>query len=189
MFASLNVTGTRVENSQSLNLIAMLDSVRRVEIRIKFLNSIRKTIGLRLSIWYSGIFILSFLVLFILAYLFLSTSLQRHDRTDIKIELNELATQYQRGGIHAVQEELDFEKHASGENSFFVRLEKPEGNTVFLNIPDEWAEFDLKLLENTPIGGDRKWIDVPAKGDDEVLEVLSIRLFDGSLLRVGKCRY
>jgi hypothetical protein len=139
-----------------------------------------------LSLWNSAIFILSFLLLFIIAYFFLSSSLQKHDRRDIQIELNELATQYQRDGIGAVQKELNFEKHASGENLFFVRLEKPEGNTVLLNFPDKWAEFDLKQLETTTIGRERKWIEVPVKGGDEVLEVLSTRLSDGSLLRVGK---
>src|SRR5574341_343665 len=106
----------------------------------KFLSSIRNTIGPRLSLWYSAICILSSLVLFVFAYLFLSYLLQKYDERDIQRELGELGTQYAKGGIVALQKELDFEKYRSGKNPFFVRLEQPQGNAVFLNIPDEWEE-------------------------------------------------
>jgi len=151
---------------------------------LKFLDRIRKTIGFRLTFWYSAIFILSFLILFIFAYFYLSSSIQKYERENIRMELKECATQYQKGGLDALQKEVDLEKNVTGSNPFFIRLTGPENNTIFLNIPDQWTKFDLKELEAQYINSSKKWLHLRAK--DNVLEIASLRFPDGYLLQVGK---
>jgi len=153
---------------------------------LKFLNRIRKTIGFRLILWYSIIFILSSLALFFSAYLYLSSSIRQRDREIIQSELNECATKYYKGGINALQKEVEFEKRVSGKNSFFVRLAGAENTALLLNIPDQGAKFDLKQLENIAINGNGQWLYLTAKDDGDILEIASLRLTDGSLLQVGK---
>ena len=99
-----------------------------------------KTIGFRLAIWYSGIFILSSVALFVFAYFFLSSSIQQKDRELIKSRLKEFEVQYQMGGIDALRNKILSDKRSAKRNSFFVRVAGPAGNTVFLNKPDEWAD-------------------------------------------------
>ena len=151
---------------------------------LKSLNRIRKTIGFRLTFWYSAIFILSVLVLFIFAYFYLSSSIRKYERENIRMELKECAAQYQKGGLDALQKEVDFEKHVTGSNPFFIRLAGPGNNTVFLNIPDQWIKFDLKELEAQYINVSKKWLHLRVK--DDALEIASLCLPDGYLLQVGK---
>jgi signal transduction histidine kinase len=151
---------------------------------LKSLNWRKKSIGFRLAVWYSSILIVSFLMVFVFAYLSLSSSIRKYDRDNIQTELNECASQYQKGGIKALQEEVEFEKHATGRNSFFVRLAGPENKTIFLNTPVEWEKLDLRQLESTHTNAVKEWFRL--KIDDDVFEIASLRLIDGHVLQVGK---
>ena len=55
---------------------------------LKLLNRARKKLGVRLTLWYSTIFILSSVILFIVSYVFLSTSLEDH-REAVQSKLRE----------------------------------------------------------------------------------------------------
>jgi len=153
---------------------------------LKFLERIPKTIGFKLTLWYSGIFFLSSLILFALVYFTLSLSLQKKDREIILLELKECAAQYQRGGVDALQNEVEFERHASGKNPFFVRLEGPANKTIFLNTPDQWANFDLKQVERRAIKDNKHWLYLTARDSEDIFEVVLHTFPDGSLLEVGK---
>jgi signal transduction histidine kinase len=153
---------------------------------LKFIERIPKTIGFKLTLWYSGIFFLSSLILFALVYFTLSLSLQKKDREIILLELKECVAQYQRGGVDALQNEVEFEKHASGKNPFFVRLRRPANKTIFLNTPDQWANFDLKQLERRAIKDNRHWLYLTTMDSEDTFEVVIHAFPDGSLLEVGK---
>ena len=153
---------------------------------LKFPERIPKTIGFKLTLWYSGILFLSSLILFALVYFTLSLSLQKKDREIILLELKECVVQYQRGGVDALQNEVEFEKHASGKNLFFVRLEGPANKTIFLNTPDQWAKFDLKQVERRAIKDNKHWLYLTASDSEDIFEVVLHTFPDGSLLEVGK---
>jgi signal transduction histidine kinase len=152
---------------------------------LRSLERLRKTIGFRLTLWYSAIFILSALAMVILAYFFLSSSLRQKDHEMILSRLQEYQAQYHTGGIRAIRRELTSEKYAGKPNYFFVRLASPANRTLFLNIPDQWADFDLKPLESGAIQ-EQAWIHLRAKDDENVLEITATKLPDGSFLQVGK---
>jgi len=120
---------------------------------LKFLDLTRKTIGFRLTLWYSAVFVLSSLLFFGLAYFFLSVSIQQKDREVIQSELEGYIAQYNEGGTNALQQEVDLQKDLSGKNPFLVRLAGPENETVFLNIPDKWAAFESLRKEITETRG------------------------------------
>jgi signal transduction histidine kinase len=151
---------------------------------LKSLNWRKKSIGFRLAVWYSSILIVSFLMVFVFAYLSLSSSIRKYDRDNIQTELNECASQYQKGGVEALQKEVEFERHATGRNSFFVRLAGPENKTIFLNTPVEWKKLDLRQLESKHTNPEKEWFRL--KMDDDVFEIASLRLIDGHVLQVGK---
>jgi signal transduction histidine kinase len=153
---------------------------------LKFLERIPKTIGFKLTLWYSGILFLSSLILFALVYFTLSLSLQKKEREIILLELKECVAEYQRGGVDALQNEVEFEKHASGKNPFFVRLEGPANKTIFLNTPDQWAKFDLKQVERRAIKDNKHWLYLTASDSEDIFEVVLHTFPDGSLLEVGK---
>lgn len=145
-----------------------------------------KTIGFRLAIWYSTIFILSSLTLFVLAYLFLSSSIQQKDRQIIQSKLKEYATEYETGGIASLKDKVASDRSSGKQNSFFVRVCRPSGTTLFLNLPDQWADFDLQEAATSAVSQKGQWSRVVSKADENALEIASTPLPDGNLLQVGK---
>ncbi len=156
---------------------------------LKPLNRVRKTLGFRLTAWYSGLFILSTLVLFATAYVLLSSSLERRDREALQLKLKEYAAEYQRGGMEATERKITFENGQAGKALFFVRVAGPDNKTLFVNTPKHWQDFDVAQLEKSSVSATPQWIHVPARekddDEDDVLEIASLRLPDGALLQVG----
>jgi signal transduction histidine kinase len=151
---------------------------------LKFLNRLRKTIGFRLALWSSAIFILGFLSLFAFSYFYFSSSIRKYEKETVQLELSEYQAQYEKGGMKGLQKEADFERQITGHNPFFVRLAGPDDKTLFLTIPDSWIKFDLKQLEKRYTHPKKRWLSLRMK--DDQIEIASRRLLDGYLLQVGK---
>lgn len=154
---------------------------------LKTLKRRRKTIGFRLAVWYSLVFILSSLATFGFAYFLLSVTLQQKDREIIEAELKLYASRYQDGGLEEVIGEID----ARHKESLFVRVAGPGNETLLQQIPVEWNEFDFKRLEGARPRGERQWTYLVAAEEElfeapDRLEILSSTLPDGSLVQVGK---
>jgi signal transduction histidine kinase len=145
-----------------------------------------KTIGFKLTLWYSGFFVLSASLLFGLAYVFLSQTLERDDHLAIRAQLKQVSTIYARRGMSGVESELVAGKKYRKRSPFFFRFASQDNNTIRVFFPRRWREFDLSRLEVAP-PEERTWITVPAKGGQAgyVLEVASTRLPDGTWLQVG----
>ncbi len=155
---------------------------------LRSLNCIRKTIGFRLTLWYSALFIVSSLILFVIVYFLISSSFRQEERYTIQSKLREFSAQYQRGGIEALKREVGFEEHSG--NLFFVRVAEPRGHTLFVNIPALMGEgIDIKQIENRALTGNGQWISLSARGDKGgVLDIASTNLLDGRILQVGMSR-
>jgi heavy metal sensor kinase len=153
---------------------------------LRSLKQLRKKIGFRLAVWYSGIFILSALFLFALAYFLLSSSLHKQDHEAIQLRLEELSALYQTGGRELLEREVTIEKKFEKKIPFFIRLAGRENETLFLYIPYQWVEFDIKQLEKVPLKTTITWTRLPVKNNRNALEVASIPLSNDYLLQVGK---
>jgi signal transduction histidine kinase len=150
-----------------------------------FLKRLRRTIGFRLTLWYAAIFIFSSLALFILAYLFLASSLRQKDHELILSKLKVLEAQYHTGGLGAIRREIKLEENAGKPNAFFIRLATPANRTLFLNLPDQWADFDLNSLEKSS-GASPGWNLLKSQDDENGLEIATTILGDGAILQVGR---
>jgi heavy metal sensor kinase len=153
---------------------------------LRSLKQLRKKVGFRLTIWYSGIFILSALFLFALAYFLLSSSLSKQDHEAIQLRLEELSALYQTGGRELLEREVTVEKKFEKKIPFFIRLAGSGNETLFLHIPYQWVEFDIKQLEKMTPDTTTRWTRLPANNNRNVLEVASIPLSNDYLLQVGK---
>lgn len=149
-----------------------------------------KTIGFKLILWYSGFLVLSAFLLFVLAYVFLSGTLQRDDHKSIKQQIQEVSGEYDKGGptevMSRVKSEFVESKKFRKRSHFFFRFAGPDNNTTRILFPRQWDEFDLTRLEKID-PAEKTWITVPPEGDagNFSLEVTSSRLSDGSWLQVG----
>src|SRR5437773_9442952 len=102
--------------------------------------------SLRLNLWYSAFFIFTACTLFLLAYFFLASSIQQKEREVIRAKLEEYRAWYEGGGLNGLSEKF-FNTRGSGRNAFFVRVVGSRNNTLFLSVPEEWQDFDLKRVE------------------------------------------
>lgn len=150
-----------------------------------WLERLRRTIGFRLTLWYAAIFILSSIALFILAYVFLASTLKAKDHELILSRLREVEAEYLTDGVQGIRREIKADQDAGKPNDFFVRLAGPTNRTIFLNLPDRWGGFSLKPLEDKA-GSTREWTRLGTKDDENALEIAMVRLRDGAILQVGK---
>jgi len=145
-----------------------------------------RTVWFRLAAWYAAFFAVSSAVLFGLAYLLLASSLQRQDRDLLEAKLRELAAQYEAGGLAALQRTLLLEQRTVRRRPFLLRVSRPGGNTIFMTTPDQWADFDLTRLDQPPTTAAKgRWIEIHARDDSAILEVVSTQAPDHTVLQVG----
>ena len=67
------------------------------------LKRLGRSFSVRLSLWYTSLFMLSAAVLFLLVYFLLASAVQRKDREVIESHLKEYAAIYQSGGVSALR--------------------------------------------------------------------------------------
>src|SRR5581483_10282180 len=149
------------------------------------LRRLRNTLSFRLTLWYFALFTLGAAILFGSVYVLLAITLQRKDREAIRFELQEYVSEYQQGGLGAVEKEIALQQGHSGRVVFFARVADPANRTLLLSIPTRWNRFDLTELEKPRADTHGHWILIPVKGDEEILEIASSRAPDGTLIQVG----
>lgn len=146
------------------------------------MSTLRRTLGLRLSVWYAGVFIVSTLALVAISYALLSSSLAQRDHDIIRATLREYASRYELGGLAALQRAVELEERTGSEEQLYVRVVGRDADAVFVRSPQAWSAYAVEEVGDRGAG-------LPgslAHDRSAVLELASARLFDGSILQVGK---
>lgn len=148
---------------------------------LESLDQARKTIGFRLAVGYCGFPVMSTVLLFGLAHFLLARSLTQFDRDSLRMEVSELAHQYHANGLEGLKRAVEAEAQ-----SFFVRLADARNATLWVEHPEHWAMFDLSRLAEAKRTELEAVIRVTGNDEGDMLEIVSMRLTDGSFLEVGK---
>ncbi|MBN8422235.1 MAG: HAMP domain-containing histidine kinase [Verrucomicrobia bacterium] len=145
-----------------------------------------RSFAVRLTLGYALIFTLSAVVLFSLLYVLLASALERKDREVIEARLKECAAVYSSGGLPALRNLVKLNSTDEGKSkSFFVRVTGNLGSVLFVNVPNDWLQADEASLQSQGDTTRAEWLRIP-KDDEKDLTVASARLYDGSLLQVGR---
>lgn len=147
---------------------------------------LRKTIGFRLTAWYSTIFLFSAILLFGFSYFYISISLKKQDRRAISAQLKQLASLYAVGGLDYVERNVTAPRKFEQEKPFLVRIGNPKNETQLLILPTQWMEFDIKRLESISGKNGVTWTSLRSKNGKTAFELATTRLPDQSILQVGK---
>jgi signal transduction histidine kinase len=147
---------------------------------------LQRTFGLRLAWWYAVVFAISATALVLITYLLLTTTLRRQDREFIQTTLVQFAAAYVGGGPNALAREIQRAEDAGLEGPLFVRTVRGRRDVLFLSTPERWRQFDPSQLAEPELSGQRSWATLATGNEGENLEVLSVRLPDGTLFQVGK---
>ncbi len=143
--------------------------------------TMRRTLGLRLSVWYAAVFIIGIIALAGLTYALLAQSLAQRDHDIIFATLREYATRYELGGLPALQRSVELEERTGDQERLYVRLLGRGAEVVLTRSPQGWGGLAQEDLGDAQSGNADDAHDGRA-----VLEVASARLYDGTILQVGK---
>ena len=151
----------------------------------KWRERLRHTLGFRLALWYAMVFVASTLSLAMLTYVLLAASLRQYDRAQIRNALVRYATAYTGGGTIALAEEIRRTQDTATPGALLVRAVGTRREVAFLSAPEGWRRFDLSRLEPPLPGDEQRWSTLRTGESGDTLEVLSVRLPDGTLFQVG----
>jgi signal transduction histidine kinase len=146
----------------------------------------RRAFGLRLALWYAGLFVAGTAGLFALAYVLFSRSLSARDEELVRSTLSEYAGVYRAGGLEALRESFLARQAAGAQPDLLVRVLAPDGEPVFVGAPARWADFAAG--EASPGAGSEepRWSRSLRRGRPEVLEMATLAMPDGALLQIAR---
>lgn len=149
------------------------------------LNTVLRSISVRLSLWYTLVFSLSTIALFALAYYLLAQAVGRSDLEVLNARIKEYAATYAAGGLPALQAVVYQEDDQGPQKSLFVRLVNRRNDVTFAKVPEDWLSFGQvdpgRAGQRYPLGPLR----IPRDAERDFM-LSSHRLADGSLLQVGR---
>lgn len=145
----------------------------------------RRAFGLRLALWYAGLFVAGTAGLFAFAYVLFSRSLAERDEELVRSTLSEYAGVYRAGGLDALRQSYLARQAAGAQPDLLVRILAPDGEPIFIGAPARWADFAAG--EAAPGGLEEpRWSRSPRRGRPEVLEMATLTMPDGALLQVAR---
>lgn len=154
------------------------------------LNRLRRSIAVRLSVWFAVLFAAGFSAIFVLLYVLLGRQLEARDFETLRLRLQQYADIYEARGLRGMRERIQEDGEAPHVRSLFVRLIAPGSITVWARVPPDWIEQDARqVAEPDGWGG---WtvrrahtVRVP-RDQQRDLAMVSAVLSDGLLLQVGR---
>jgi signal transduction histidine kinase len=146
------------------------------------LETLRRNIGVRLSLWYALVFTLSSLALLTLAYYLLAAAITSKDREVLEARLKEAVAIYTSGGTRALQNWVQSQP-PDVRQTLFVRVLNRYNDVTY--APQDW--LDLKDLPG--VNGSRRevgpYLRLPQSAERDF--TLAQAVFpDGSVLQVGR---
>ncbi|MHB1310125.1 MAG: histidine kinase dimerization/phospho-acceptor domain-containing protein, partial [Limisphaerales bacterium] len=149
------------------------------------LERLRRNFGLRLNLWYAGLFTASSGALFLLVYYLLAAAVERKEIEVVQARLNEYAAIYQNGGVAALRAWIQRDERTAAAAQYFVRLVNRFNLVQILAVPDDWVKFEDV---DTGIEGWRKRVGVVRVPRDAERDFVLVNAGfpDGSLLQVGR---
>ncbi len=152
-----------------------------------------RAVGLRIAVWYAGVFILTAAAVGWLAYHLLVVSLERRDHDLLLVKLAEYAEDYANGGLGDLSQAVAAEQASGSPDSVMVRLVGRGADVLLLSLPRSWSTYDLTRLDVSPgpsPGTGDDWQLVPSTngtdGEAARLEVISRPLGRGIVIQVGR---
>jgi signal transduction histidine kinase len=141
------------------------------------LDSLRRNLGFRFSLWYAVVFTLTSLALLVFAYYLLAAAIGSKDREVLEARLKEAAVVYQAAGVSGLQEWVN-RQPAQVRETLYVRLVSVFNHVAFIWAPPEWVTFKGEGRKVGPVR-------IPQNAERD-FALFSAVLQDGSFLQVGR---
>ena len=123
-----------------------------------------RTLAIRLTIWYAGIFTISTLLAFVAFYLVISTELKLERDHDLVEDVEEFSAMLATEGMDRVKSEIAWEVRSDGAEHTFWRLLSMDGEEFFTTDMSAWQG----------VGSGSHALEQLKKGAQHVLETLDL---------------
>ncbi len=150
------------------------------------IKAVVSTTAFKLAAWYSSIFILSSLALFLLAFHMLSNIMAEKDLDQLRLKLSEYLITARKEGVKDLIEEIVREKKDYRSAGFFVRLTDEKKRTLICFMPRRFKELDCSKVPSLSVDQSRGTVTLKRHEDEDLLDIMSVRLPGGYILQVGK---
>src|SRR6476646_10257799 len=110
------------------------------------MSTLRRLLGLRLSMWYAAVFTISTIGLVAVTYALLASSLAQRDHDIIRATWREYASRYELGGMAALSHAVELEERGGDEERLFVRVLGRGAEATFVRDPQAWRRYDVEEL-------------------------------------------
>lgn len=139
----------------------------------------------RLNLWYAAFFILGSSLLFFIAYLILTRTIEGQEREVIRARLEEYRAWYAGGGLPLLSQRF-YATRRGDPQAFFVRVIGPGNTALFVSTPENWGNINLEDLRVEPLEQDRAWALLTGRDRHQVWMIGATLLPDRRVLQVGK---
>ncbi len=150
-----------------------------------------RRVDVRLTLWFSVVFLFSALVLFGFTFANLYHTLREEDRQYLQARALGYLVRYrtsinERSGVNFLVNELSNDILTPSGRPFFARIATSENVQVFMGIPlREWQEFDFSVLEEGRRPHAEGFLTIDHDRLDYELEVLGVRLSENYVFQIG----
>jgi heavy metal sensor kinase len=94
------------------------------------IRNVRRTLALRLTLWYGGIFAVSSILAFLLVYALMVSIVQERTDEDLEEDVEEFASLMQLGGLDRVNAEIELETQGTEAEQLAFRMWTPDGHQL-----------------------------------------------------------
>lgn len=108
----------------------------------KILHKLRHTLPLRLTVWYAGIFGISSILAFALAYVLVVSVIQERNDEELEEDVEEFTELMRSEGLDSVKEEMAVEAGEDGGDQTFFRLWTADGRPLMTPDLSLWQGLD-----------------------------------------------
>jgi signal transduction histidine kinase len=151
---------------------------------------LRRSLAVRLSVWFATLFAVGFSAIFGLLYWSLGRQLEARDNEALQLRLQQYAEIYAASGLDGLRARVAEDSEGPHVRSLFIRLVSRGGEAVWGKIPPDWIEADARRV-SVPDGWGG-WTEqhgytvrVP-RDEEQDLAVAARVLVDGRLLQVAR---
>jgi signal transduction histidine kinase len=154
------------------------------------LNQLRRSVAVRLSLWFTALFAIGFIAVFGLLYVLLGRQLEAREVESLRLRLQQYADIYEARGVRGLDERIDEDSASPHVRSLYARLLSPRGDVLWGRVPPDWIDQDERRVAVPDGWGGwtiRKMYGVRVPRDEQQdLVVVSAQLSNGLLLQVGR---
>ena len=150
-----------------------------------------RRVDVRLTLWFTAIFLLSALLLFGLTFVNLYQTLRDEDRRELQSRALSYLVRFRTSanepsGINYLVTELSNDILTPTGRPFFARIATSDNAGVFMGVPlRDWQDFDLTVLSAGDTPHADGFLTITADRYDYQLEVLGVRLSERFVLQIG----